>query len=274
MSTAPTFIRPADLDGVTAALSDGDALIVGGGTMVVPELTHGRIRPSALVDLGRAGLAGVTTAAGTTVVGAMTTYTELEHSAVPLLATMAHGITGGPQIRHRGTVGGSASYANPSSDVPACLVALDARLLLAWAGGVREVAAADFFLGAFRTVREPDEVLAAITVPDVTTFGYVKFKLVEGSWPIVTAATVVRADSLRVVLGGAAPVPAAVTLDLPSAGTADPAWRDHVRTAVTEGIEIAGGPWDDVLAPGEYRARIAPVIAARSVARALDEESR
>ena len=160
------YTRPTDVDGVTAALADGDAVVVGGGTMVVPEMTHGRVRPSAVVDLARAGLAGITRGDGAWVVGAMTTYTELERSAVPLLATVARGITGGPQIRNRGTVGGSASHANPSSDVPAALVALSARLRLAKTGGVREVAAADFFVGAFRTAREPDEVLTAITVPD------------------------------------------------------------------------------------------------------------
>jgi CO/xanthine dehydrogenase FAD-binding subunit len=255
------YTRPADVDGVTAALADGDAVVVGGGTVVVPEMTHGRVRPSAVVDLARAGLAGITRGDGVWVVGAMTTYTELERSAVPLLATVARGVTGGPQIRNRGTVGGSASYANPSSDVPAALVALSARLRLAKAGGVREVAAADFFAGAFRTVREPDEVLTAITVPDTEAApGYLKFKLVEGSWPIVTAATL-AGPTIRVVLGGATAVPVAVEL-------ARDSWRDQLRSEVDR---VLTRPWDDVLAPGHYRARIAPVIAARSVAAALEE---
>jgi CO/xanthine dehydrogenase FAD-binding subunit len=260
------------VDEVAADLADGDAVVVGGGTMVVPDMTHGRTRPAAVVDLGRAGLGGITRGDGAWVVGAMCTYTDLERSAVPLLATVARGITGGPQIRNRGTAGGSASYANPSSDVPAVLVALEARLRLVRVDGVREVPAAEFFLGAFRTAREPDEVLTAVAVPDPPgAAGYVKFKLVEGSWPIVTAATV-AGPSLRVVLGGAAAVPVPLTLDRPSSGTTDPAWREHVRAEVGRGLADAGGPWDDVLAPGHYRARIAPVIAARSVADALGEE--
>ncbi|GAB3434652.1 FAD binding domain-containing protein [Actinophytocola sediminis] len=257
---------------MTSALADGDGLVVGGGTMVVPELTRRQVRPAGVVDLSRAGLGGLTRDGDSWVLGAMVTYTELERATVPLLSTVARGITGGPQIRNRGTVGGSACYANPSSDMPACLVALGARLRLARAGGVREVAAAEFFLGAFRTVREPDEVLTAIVVSDVDgPTGYLKFKLVEGSWPIVTAATVVGSTRLRVVLGGTAAVPVAVELDPPSAGTTDPAWRAHVTTVVTTGIDDAGGGWDDVLAPGSYRRRIAPVIAARSVADALGE---
>lgn len=265
------FTRPPDVDGVTAALAGGDALVVGGGTMVVPDLTHGKVSPATVVDLSQAGLDGLTRGGGW-VIGSMVTYTGLEHAGVPLLSRVARGITGGPQIRNRGTAGGSASYANPSSDVPACLVALGARLRLACAGGVREVAAAEFFLGAFRTVREPDEVLTEILVPEVTVAtGYLKFKLVEGSWPIVTAATVARPTALRVVLGGAAAVPVAVELDPPSAGTNDPAWLAHVADVVRLGIDEAGGGWDDVLAPGGYRRRIAPVIAARSVADALGE---
>lgn len=258
------YTRPADVDGVTAALADGDAVVVGGGTMVVPEMTHGRVRPTAVVDLAKAGLAGITRVRGGWVVGAMTTYTELERSAVPLLATVARGITGGPQIRNQGTVGGSASYANPSSDVPAALVALDARMHLARHGGERAMTAEDFFLGAFRTVREPDEVLTGITVPDTdAALGYLKFKLVEGSWPIVTAATLAGPTTIRVVLGGAAAVPVALELDRTS-------WREQLRSEVDR---LLAEPWDDVLASGHYRARIAPVIAARSVADALEKEA-
>jgi aerobic carbon-monoxide dehydrogenase medium subunit len=257
------YTSPSDVDGVTAALAGGGAVVIGGGTMVVPDMTHGRVRPAAVVDLARAGLAGVTRGDGGWVIGAMTTYSELERSSVPLLTIMARGITGGPQIRNRGTVGGSASYANPSSDVPAALVALGARLRLAKTGGVREVAAADFFLGAFRTAREPDEVLTAITVPDTdASLGYLKFKLVEGSWPIVTAAAV-AGSTIRVVLGGAAATPVAVEV-------ARESWREQLRLAVDR---VLTEPWDDVLAPGRYRARIAPVIAARSVAGALSEEA-
>lgn len=255
------YTRPSDVDGVTAALAGGDAVVVGGGTMVVPDMTHGRVRPAAVVELAKAGLAGITRGDGGWVIGAMTTYTELERSDVPLLATVARGITGGPQIRNRGTVGGSASYANPSSDVPAVLVALGARLRLAKAGGAREVPAADFFLGAFRTARQPDEVLTAITVPDPgASPGYLKFKLVEGSWPIVTAAAL-AGPTIRVVLGGAAAVPVALELERVS-------WQEQLRSAVDR---LLTEPWDDVLAPGHYRARIAPVIAARSVAAALEE---
>lgn len=266
------YTRAESLDDAVAALAGGDATVIGGGTMVVPDMTHGRTRPVAVVDLCRAGLAGIESDGAGWTVGAMTSYATLEKSAVPLLARVSHGITGGPQIRHRGTAGGSACYANPSSDVPAVLVALGVTMRLVGSGGAREIAAVDFFRGAWKTVRRPDELLAALWVPAVKDpFGYHKFKLAEGSWPVVTAGCV-AGERLRVAVGGAAAVSLLLDLDRPSLGTADPAWRDHVRTEVDRALVAVGGPFDDVLAPGAYKARIAPAIAARAVADALGEE--
>src|SRR5438034_798571 len=119
---------------------------------------------------------------------------------------MAIGITGGGQIQNRGTVGGSACYAFPSSDVPAALVALGATLRLASAGGRREAAAADFFTGAFGADVRPGEVLAEIRIPAPPAGarqGYYKFKLCESSWPIATAACVLGGDGASTLaLGG------------------------------------------------------------------------
>lgn len=256
------YSRPTDVNGVTEALADGDAVVIGGGTMVVPEMTHGRVRPSAVVDLAAAGLAGISRDDDGWVIGAMTSYTELEKSSAPLLPTVARGITGGPQIRNRGTVGGSASYANPSSDMPAALVAVGAQMRLASTKGVREIPAAEFFRGAFETAREPDEALIAIRVPDSPAdFGYLKFKLAESSWPIVTAATVVADTTIRIVIGAAAAKPFTVQVPRES-------WQEELKPAIERAL---ADPWDDVLAPGHYRARIAPVIAARSVTSALEE---
>lgn len=266
------YARPESLQEAAAALAEGDAVVIGGGTMVVPDLTHGRTVATAVVDLCRAGLGGIEAHDGGWLIGATTSYAALERSSLPLLSRVARGITGGPQIRHRGTAGGSACYANPGSDVPAVLVALDVTLRLVSADGVREVAAREFFRGAFSTARRPDEVLAALVVPPVPgAVGYHKFKLAEGSWPIVTATCVAR-QQLSVVLGGAAAVPVALVVDRPDPGTSDPAWRAHLREVVDHGLAEAGGGWDDALAPGHYRARIAPAIAARAVADALGEE--
>ncbi|MFI6456067.1 FAD binding domain-containing protein [Streptosporangium amethystogenes] len=273
------YHAPTDLDGVVTALSaaSGAAVVLGGGTMLVPDMTHGKTVADVVVDLSRAGLSGIARHGGEVVVGATTTYAGVlfdprARDLVPLLGRMAGGVTGGPQIRNKGTIGGSACYANPSSEVPACLVALGARLRLASAGGTREVAAGDFFTGAFTTARRPDEVLANVTLPAPTgpRPGYTKLKLTESSWPIATAACVPGPEgALRVALGAVAATPLLVTLDPPQAGVADPAWRAHVREVVDAAL---AEPWSDVLADGEYRRRVAPVVAARAVADALEAE--
>ncbi|MEU8039597.1 FAD binding domain-containing protein [Streptosporangium sp. NPDC049078] len=261
------YHAPTDLEGVVAALAGHDAVIVGGGTMVVPDLTHGRTSADVVVDLSRAGLSGITRAGDTVVVGATTTYTRLLRDGgeqVPPLRRIAGGITGGPQIRNRGTVGGSACYANPSSEVPAVLVALGAELRLVSAAGVREVAAADFFTGAFTTARRPDEVLAALVLPGPAgPFGYHKLKLAESSWPIATAACVrLPGGGLRLALGGVAATPLPVHLESDDPG--------HVRAEVGR---VLTEPWSDVLADGDYRRRVAPVAALRAVRelRAVEE---
>jgi len=253
------YHAPTDLDGVVAALAGHDAVVVGGGTMIVPDLTHGRTSADAVVDLSRAGLSGITRAGDTVVVGATTTYTQILRDggeSVAPLRRVAGGITGGPQIRNRGTVGGSACYANPSSEVPAVLVALGARLRLVSAAGVREIAAEDFFTGAFTTARRSDEVLAALVLPGPAgPFGYRKLKLAESSWPIATAACVpLPGGGLRLALGGVAVTPLVVHLESDDPG--------HVRAEVGR---VLTEPWSDVLADGDYRRRVAPVAALRAI---------
>lgn len=270
------YHAPADLDGVVSVLAEasGNVVVLGGGTMIIPDMTHGRTVADVVVDLSRAGPSGISPVDGAVVVGATTTYTGVLSDPralelIPLLHTMAGGVTGGPQIRNKGTIGGSAAYANPTSEVPACLVALGARMRLASARGTREVSAEEFYTGAFATVRRPDEVLAAVVLPAPTGLpvGYTKLKLAESSWPIVTAACVPQPDgTLRVALGAVTATPLLLPIEPPDAGAADPAWRAHVREVVDTAVT---DPWSDVLADGEYRRRVAPVIIARSVAKAL-----
>jgi CO/xanthine dehydrogenase FAD-binding subunit len=242
------------------AESGGDTEIIGGGTWVVPEMTNGTRRPSRIVDLAHAGLKRIADEGGTVVLGAQTTYRDLIDSELiaerlPLLRTLALGITGGSQVWNRGTVGGSACYANPQSDIPAGLVALGATMRLRRSEGMRTVPAGEFFLGAFSADVRPGELLEEIVIGDGAgeTGGYYKFKLSESSWPIVTAAFVDGA-SRRVVLGGVQAAPLLVELD-----STDPsAVEAAVSARVTE-------PYDDALASGEYKTSIAGVIARRAV---------
>ena len=260
------YHAPESVGDATALLADArdSAVVLGGGTWVVPEMSRGLRRPAHVVDLRRLDLAGAQPDNGHVAIGPRTTYTQLEAdlNVPPLLRTLATGITGGAQIRNQGTLGGSACYANPASDVPGALVALDATLTLSSSAGDRDVPAAEFFLGAYTTARRPDELLTAIRVArasDGERQAYVKFKLAEGSWPIVTASCVVGAggEVRALVIGGAAGAPVRVDV---GAG----AEQDLERLA-EQVVDAIAEPWTDSLAPGAYRKVISGVIAKRAV---------
>ena len=204
-------------------------------------------------------------------VGARITYTDILSSAVlrdraPLLPIAAAGITGGAQIRNVGTIGGSASYAAPSSDVPGCLVALGARMRVRGPSGAREVSAQRFFVDAFRPDLGRGEILTAIVIPEVAgRVGYYKLKLSESSWPIATAAAMV--DNERQVasatLGGVCRTPLRIDLGPLIDGegrvrTGGPDLDDYVR-------EHLGELYGDELAPESYRQNVAGVVARRAL---------
>jgi aerobic carbon-monoxide dehydrogenase medium subunit len=259
------------------AEAGGGGAVIGGGTIVVPRMTRGEQSVTDAVHIRRLNLAAIETGGLGVRVGAGVTYTDLLNAPAGdlpgLLVTMAGGITGGRQIRNQGTLGGSACYANPSSDVPACLVALDAMLHVQGIGGPREIRAADFFVDAFSTDLRLDEVLTHIHVPDRRArAGYAKLKLSESSWPIATATAVAQfgqdgSRSYRLVLGGVAAVP--VEVDLESLVDRDGALAldaedagDLLHASVEEALLE---PWADELAPAAYRRQVAAPVARRAL---------
>jgi len=151
--TRTRYHAPATLGEALALLTDDpDVTVIGGGTIVMAA-SAGVPQTAALLDLHRIpGLAEIQQGV-TTTLGATTTYTRLltTPAAPPLLRRIAGGITGGPQIRNQGTIGGSACYANPASDIPAGLVALDATMVVHRQERQRRVPARDFFAEPFRT---------------------------------------------------------------------------------------------------------------------------
>lgn len=270
------YAAPASLDEATALLAARreQIAVLGGGTVLVQRMTLGEWSPEIVLDLRRLPLATVCLADGDLVIGARVSYSTLLASALverhaPLLNKMAGWITGGAQIRNQGTIGGAACYANPASDVPACLLALEARMVLASASGRRVVGAAEFFAGAFHTARRPDELPVEIVVPvggPWTAVGYTKQKHCASSWPIVTAACLADAQArFRIAIGGTGVCPYAI---------------EPVRGA-REGIAVLFGriagmaeaglseEWSDELAPPGYRRRIAGAVAVRAVQQAI-----
>jgi aerobic carbon-monoxide dehydrogenase medium subunit len=270
-----TYHRPASVGeaaGILAAEGPG-AAVLGGGTMLVPLLVRRQLAVSHVVDLCDLGLEGIGVSGDGVEIGARVSYADVIESAdlaaaAPLLPRMAAGITGGAQIRNQGTIGGSACYANPASDVPACLVALDATMRLEGPAGARDVAAADFFVDAFASARTADELLVSLAIPRRSAaYGYAKLKLSESSWPIATAVAVRRPDGgATLTVGGVRSRPLQVELE-PDTGADD--FDELIGPALDES-------WADVLADGEYRKAVAPAVARRAWAEmvANDEEQR
>jgi carbon-monoxide dehydrogenase medium subunit len=171
---APAFdyVRVRSLEEALALLAEhGDeAKIIAGGQSLVPALNLRLLAPGLLVDIGGLDeLKGIAVRDGTVRIGALTRHVELERSPeiaqhAPLLrraiAHVAH-----PAIRNRGTFGGNLAHADPASELPACAVALEARMLVAGPKGERSIPAGEFFTGVYETALAPTEVLTAVEVP-------------------------------------------------------------------------------------------------------------
>lgn len=251
------------------ARAGDDCAVLGGGTWLIPNMTFAAHQPKVVLDPKHLDLASISELDGEVLVGARATYVDAMRSPivsthVPLLVSMASGITGGISITGQGTLGGSACYGNPSSDVPACLVALRARLRLRSTIGTRDVEAADFFQGKFATARRSDEMLVGIVFPKMNPgvrWGYYKLKFSTGSWPIVTAAAIAEGGRARVALGAATAVPILSEAELPT-NARDGELREFARScaSVSADEEVA----DELAGPG-YRRRVAHSIVLRAL---------
>jgi carbon-monoxide dehydrogenase medium subunit len=238
-----------------------DAKFLAGGHSLLPLMKLRLALPEVLIDLGPVReLSYVREEDGHIAIGALTRHHDLEHSGVlarslPLLAHAA-GQVGDPQVRHRGTIGGSLAHSDPASDLPATVLALDATLVARGPAGAREIAAADFFHGLFETALEPDELLTEIRIPvpapDAAGWAFQKFTKRAIDWAIVgvavqghavalvnMAGTPVRATEVeRALAAGAAPAKAAAHA---AEGTspaddinASPAYREHLARVLVE----------------------------------------
>jgi len=278
---ATEYVRPASLEEALAALGSGaGARVLAGGQTLINVLKHRAAAVELLVDVSRLQeLRFIDVRAdGSATIGAATTYAELERSAalrdaLPIVCEVAAG-TVDRQVRARGTIGGNACFADPASNYPPLLVALDASMEIAGPGGRRTVAAADFFRGLYRTAVEPGELLASITLPPLHAagVGYRSLQLAADSWALARAVAWVRSaggkvTAARVVLGcvAATPVRAAATEALLAGG---PATAEAVATAAALAVEGLDPP-ADVHASSSYRREMAAVMAKRALLDAI-----
>ena len=263
------YLRVGSVEEAVAALAEHgeDAKVLAGGHSLLPLMKLRLATPSLLVDVARIdGLSSVSVAGGHLAIGALTRHAALERSTsvrqhAPILSRAASQV-GDPQVRHRGTIGGSVAHGDPASDLPAALLALGATFVAQGPAGTREIPADDFFVGFLETDLRPDEMLTEIRVPVQGSAGwsFQKFNRRAQDWAIVGCA-VVRGDTDRVALVNMAPtvLRARAVEDALAAGASA---VDAARLAA-EGAD----PPSDLGAGADYRAHLARVL----VGRALDE---
>jgi aerobic carbon-monoxide dehydrogenase medium subunit len=250
--------------------SNPDARLIAGGQSLLPLMKLRLSSPALLVDLGRVeGLAGVREDGDTLAIGALTLHEDLHRDATvllrcPLLAHAA-GEVGDPQVRHRGTLGGSLAHAAPEGDLPAALLALEGELVVQGPNGTRTVSATDFFVGPFTTALGPQEVLTEVRVPatDAARWSYRKFHPRAQDWAIVGVAALANGTT-RVALMSMGPTPM-------RASGVEAALAGGANAATAAGSALDGtAPVDDAFASAEYRNHLAGVL----VRRALEEIGR
>jgi carbon-monoxide dehydrogenase medium subunit len=256
------YSRPASVaEAVARIRADEDCRALAGGMTLLPTLKQRLTAVAELVDLGGlAQLRGVREEPGCLVIGAMTLHAEVATSplvrgSIPGLAQLAAGI-GDPQVRNRGTLGGSVANNDPAADYPAAVLALDAVIVT----DRREIAAADFFLGMFETALERDELIIEIRFPIDGPSAYAKFPNPVSRYAMAGAFVCRGAAGPRVAITGAAPAvfrPRAIEEALA---------RDFSRAAL-DGLELPVGEMiSDLHGTGAYRAHLAKVMTARAVA--------
>lgn len=275
------YRRASSADEAISLLAEyGDeAKLLAGGHSLLPLMKLRLAMPAVLVDIGRvADLSYVEEDDGQVRVGALTRHHDLEHSdvlreKVPLLSHVA-GQVGDPQVRHRGTIGGSIAHGDPASDLPAALLALRATLVARGPGGERPIPVDELFTGFLETALAPDELLTEIRVPTPPRppgWAFEKFNRRAQDWAIVAVAAVVPSNGsssgvaagpgLGLVNMGPTPVRAVGVEEALNAGAS----LDDAAARADEGAEPAA----DINASAPYRRHLARVLTRRALQTAV-----
>jgi carbon-monoxide dehydrogenase medium subunit len=281
---SPTFTyhRAASLaDAHQLLKANAGAKLLAGGHSLIPLLKLRLAAPEAVIDIGRlTELRGIVQSGGSIRIGALTTHAELAASpvlkaAAPALVDAAS-IVGDPAVRNRGTIGGNIAHADPASDLPTVLVALNAQIVASRAQSERTIAAEEFFTGVMTTSLEADEILSAVVIPAGQagqSSAYAKFAHPASRYAVVGAAALLSREggtcsTASVAIGGFVPharrVPsverALIGTRLDDAAIA--------AAAAKVSADFGGEPFGDLFASAEYRAAMAPVYVKRAVAAA------
>ena len=271
------YTAPDTLDEAIQALADGgeDAKLLAGGHSLLPLMKLRLAAPSLLVDLRKVpGLHGIQREDGTWRIGALTSHSEVQRTPGLGVVAVTAGTIADPQVRNRGTIGGSLAHGDPASDLPAVMLITEASVTLQRAGGQqRSVNAADLFQDYLETAVEPNEVLTEVRIPayDGWGYSYQKFNRRSEDWAMVAVSALVRkngdvVEDVRIGLTNMASVPL-------RADAAEEALRGQPATAenIARAAEQAGEGTDppaDLNASSEYKRHLARVLTRRAIEQA------
>jgi aerobic carbon-monoxide dehydrogenase medium subunit len=255
------YHKPASVADAVALLgAHGDAKLMAGGQTFIPTLKQRLAQPSDVIDLGAiAELKGIKEEADGVTIGAMTKHAEVASSElvrrlIPSLASLVETV-GDPQVRNRGTIGGSISNNDPAADYPGALLALGATVRT----NKREIAADDFFTGMFETALAPDEIVTAVHFPKPERGAYVKFPNPASRYSMVGVYVARTGGSVRVAITGAGPCAFRWS-------DAEAALAASFAPGAIDALSVdPGGLNGDMHASAEYRAHLIKVMGKRAV---------
>ena len=262
------YVAASSAAEAVAALTEhgDDAKLLAGGMSLIPLMKLRLATPGVLVDVGALrDLAYVRDGGDHVAIGALTRHHDLATSELlarecGVVAAVATEI-GDPQVRHRGTIGGSVAHGDPASDLPAVLLALDASVVARGPAGERTIAASDFFVDFLETALRPDELLTEIRVPKpgAQGFAYEKFNRRAQDWATVGALAVGADGSTRVALVNMGPRP------LRASGVEEALAGGASAADAAERAAEGTSPPDDLNASPEFRAHLARVLVRRAL---------
>jgi len=258
------YQKPATLDDALKAIAAAeDGKFLAGGQTLIPTMKQRLAQPSDVIDIsGISDLSGIRRDGDNIVVGAMTRHAEVAasdavKSAIPALAALAEAI-GDPQVRNRGTLGGSIANADPAADYPAAIVGLGATVIT----NTRSIPGDDFFTGLFETALEENELVTSVSFPVPDRAAYAKFENPASRYAIVGVMVSSGSAGVRVAVTGAGASVFRVE-------AMEKALSDSFTPEAVAGIHVpADGLNADIHASAEYRAHLVTVMAKRAVAAA------
>ena len=271
------YERASSVDDAIAKLgASAGGKVIAGGHSLVPLMKLRLSEPGRLVDISRIpGLSGIKESGGRIEIGATTTHAEIAASALlrdkcPMIAEAAAEI-GDPQVRNRGTIGGSIAHADPAADFPAVVLALDADILLKGSGGARTVKAAAFFRGFYDVDLGPGELIVGVQFTPVKSAAYAKLHQRASHYAVVGAAVALDVkggtiQSARVGLTGATTHAVRLTgVEKALAGKGAEGIEAAVASAASDVADVNA----DLHASADYRKAMIPVFVKRAVEKAL-----